>query len=101
MPIAYVQEFDVDANDRSTTGYDAIAERLNAEADPPAGLILHTAGFADDVFRIFDVWESEDQLRRFQDERLTPIIEQAMRDGIVGGPPPREYTYDLHDLVRG
>jgi hypothetical protein len=49
---------------------------------------VHTAGFADDVFRIFDVWGSEDHHRRFQDQRLTPIIEQAMRDGTRWRPAP-------------
>jgi hypothetical protein len=44
MAIAYVQEFDGDENDRSTTNYD-------------------TSG--------------------------------------TGAPPAREYTYELHDLVRG
>ena len=55
MPVASVQEFDVEAGDRSTTNYDALAARLR-EQGPPKGLILHTAGFTpDDVFRVFSV----------------------------------------------
>jgi len=101
MPIAYVQEFDGDDNDRSTTNYDAIKERLNVEGDPPDGLIIHTAGFGGGVFRIFDVWESEEHHAKFRDERLMPIVEQVMSGGGTGGPPAREYTYELHDLVKG
>ncbi|MBA2476868.1 MAG: hypothetical protein H0V40_13045 [Actinobacteria bacterium] len=101
MPIAYLQEFDVDDDDRSTTNYDAVKERLNVHADPPDGLIVHTAGFDGGVFRIFDVWESEEHHKRFRAERLMPIVEQVMSEGGTGGAPAREYTYDLHDVVQG
>ena len=100
MPIAYVQEFDGDENDRSTTNYDSVRARLNVDTDPPAGLIVHTAGFAGPVFRIFDVWESEEHASRFRDERLMPVVSQMMQSG-MGSPPDREYTYELHDFVRG
>lgn len=99
MPIAYIQEFDGDDDDRSTTNYDAVKERLNVDADPPEGLIVHTAGFDGGVFRIFDVWESEAQQVRFRDERLAPIVQDVMRSGAA--PPAREYTYVLHDVVMG
>jgi hypothetical protein len=35
------------------------------------------------------------------DERLTPIIKKMMAAGGTGAPPTREYTYELHDVVRG
>lgn len=103
MPIAYIQEFKVDDDDRSTTNYDAIAERLNVEGDPPGGLIIHTAGFGGSVFRIFDVWESEAHWARFRDERLMPVVEQVIGEASGPAPPPptREYTYELHDLRQG
>ena len=101
MAIAYVQEFDGDENDHSTTNYDTIRARLNVDADPPAGLIAHTAGFAGGgVFRIFDIWESAEAQARFRDERLMPIVSEIMASG-AGAVPAREYTYELHDLVRG
>ena len=99
MPIAYVQEFDA-TGDRSTTNYDAVNAKLNVDANRPEGLIVHTAGFtAEGVFRIFDVWESEEHWARFRDERLMPIVGEVM--GAAGGPPPHESTYELHDVVRG
>lgn len=102
MAIAFVQEWDGDADDRSTTNYDAIAKELSADADAPAGLIVHTAGFTTDgVFRIFDVWESEDHFKRFEKERLLPAIEKVMSAGGSGGPPVRQYTYELHDVIKG
>jgi hypothetical protein len=102
MAIAWVQEFEGDPSDRSTTNYDAVKARLNVDADNPAGLIAHTAGFVGDgVFRIFDVWETEDDRKRFEDERLMPVIKQLMDEGGFGAPPVREYTYELHDVITG
>ena len=99
MAIAVVQEFTGPDDDRGTTNYDGVSARLNAHADPPVGLILHTAGFTGTgVFRIFGVWESEADWQRFHDERLMPAVMQ-----IEGGaaPPTSEYTYELHDVVKG
>jgi len=101
MPVAFIQEFDMDPDSRSTTNYDAITARLGGVR--PDGLLMHTAGFDDDagVFRIFDVWESQEQGRRFIDEQLMPIITEVMADQPDGGggPPQRETYYELHNVV--
>jgi hypothetical protein len=100
MAVAFVQEFSVDPGDRSTTSYDAVAARLGDVR--PDGLLIHTAGFDDSagVFRIFDVWESQEQGQRFMDEQLMPIIEELMADAPEGaGPPQRETFYELHDII--
>ena len=97
MPVAFVQEFD--ASDRSTSNYDAIAEQLNAQVDPPDGVIIHTAGFTGDGrFRIFDVWESKEQLQQFLEQRLMPIVREVTEGQDLQ--PPREEIYELHDLVK-
>jgi hypothetical protein len=100
MAVAFVQEFD--PGDRSTSSYDAVAARLDGVR--PDGLLIHTAGFDDDagVFRIFDVWESRGQGRRFIDEQLMPIINELMASEPEGsgGPPQRETFYELHDMIR-
>ncbi len=98
MAIAMVQEFPVDADDRSTSNYDGVQARLNVTGDPPAGLLLHTAGFTGTgIFRIFGVWKSEQDWHRFREERLMPAVEPLMASG---GRRPTEYTYDLHDLFQ-
>lgn len=100
MAIAYVQEFPA-SDDRSTTNYDAVKAKLNVENDPPAGLVIHTAGFTPEgAFRIFDVWESAETHAAFLSTRLMPIVEELLSGGDAG-PPPQEYTYDLHDVVQG
>ncbi len=102
MAVAFIQEFDVDpGGDRSTANYDAVARRLNADADPPDGIIVHTAGFDEDakVFRVFDVWETPEQGRRFMEERLMPLLRELFGDAPPGAAPRREYFYELHDVV--
>jgi len=100
MAVVYLQEFD--AGDRGTANYDAVVERLGEVR--PDGLLIHTAGFDDDagVFRILDVWETEEQARAFMDGQLAPIIEAVMSDPADptnAGPPTRETFYVLHDLI--
>jgi hypothetical protein len=100
MAIMMIQEFEVAEDDLSTTNYDSVSERLNAEADPPAGLLVHTAGFTGKgVFRIADVWESEQDWQSFRDGRLAEAVKPVMESG-EGNPPSVEYSYELHDLIK-
>jgi hypothetical protein len=87
MSVAFVQEFKIDADDRSTTNYDTIRDQLNF--DDGAG-----------VFRIFDVWETREQAERFQQDRLMPIVEKMMATRDDATPPDRQDYYELHDLNR-
>ena len=104
MPIAFVQEFDVQPGETQvTTNYDAIATRLREQNPTPDGLIVHTAGYTpDNVFRVFAIWESEDDLQRFMNEQLMPAV-QAVTEQAEGAlaQPARQYTYELHDIQRG
>jgi hypothetical protein len=101
MAVAFVQEWEIEGDDRSTTNYDEINERLNTRDDPPEGGIVHTAGFDDDagVFRIFDVWETREHGERFIRERLMPIIQEVRAGAPDARPPDREAWYELHDLM--
>ena len=102
MAVAYIQEFP--AGDRSTTNYDYVAEKLGD--GPFDGLIAHSAGFDDDagVFRIFDIWETQEQAQRFLDEHLQPLIEQgptAFPNPDNFFPPSKDGFYQLHHAVSG
>ncbi len=99
MAIAYIQEFTIVDDDRTTAGYDAVAARLGDATIP--GLIVHTAGFDEDagVFRIFEVWESRDDAVRFQEETLGPILGEVMGSLENVAPPSRDGFYELHDLL--
>ena len=99
MAVAFVQEFKIEGDDRSTTNYDAVNERLTQE-DAPAGLLIHFAGFDEDagVFRIVNVWETREQGQRYLDEKVLPTVRQVVPGG--GRPPERETTYELHNVAK-
>ena len=66
--------------------------RVESPADwPVEGLLVHVAGEAGTGFRVVDVWESEEALRRFS-EKLAPIMKEV---GIDGEPE----VYQTHTLV--
>ena len=107
MAVAYIQEFEIQAGDTSTTNYDAVTAALDLR-EAPDGLLIHTAGFDHDsgVFRVFDVWESREQGQRFMDERLGPILERMAGEAAQRGddtftPPTREAWYELHHSMTG
>jgi hypothetical protein len=66
--------------------------RLTAPADwPVLGLLVHAAGESAKGFRVVDVWESEDALRRFG-EKLMPTLQEV---GVEGDPE----IYPAHAFV--
>jgi hypothetical protein len=65
-----------------------------ASVDAPDGLIMHSAGPADGGWYVYDVWESEDHLQRFLQERLMPAIRES---GAPMGDPPQ--VYEIYNLV--
>ncbi|HKP89069.1 MAG TPA: hypothetical protein VJT75_03760 [Thermoleophilaceae bacterium] len=97
--MAIVRMQDTPSPDGSTSMYDRVNEIMRVEADPPAGLIAHTASVTGDGrIMIVDVWESQEAFDRFEEERLMPAIREAM-----GGDPPEGQTtvrtYETHNVV--
>jgi hypothetical protein len=97
---AFIQEFNASGDDRSTANYDAVSARIDIASSPPAGLIVHTAGWDEDngVFRIFDVWESRADADRFWQERLQPVLDELMPQAENATAPDSEGRYELHDV---
>jgi heme-degrading monooxygenase HmoA len=49
-----------------------------------------------------DVWESEQEFRTFQQERLMPAMQQvASENGMDLGDQPEHRVVKVHDFVRG
>lgn len=72
MPYAFSQDL--------PTGkdmYDGLSDRIGDEA--PKGLIVHLAFETPTGMRVVDVWESEEQFDRFQEERLRPAMDQVLQ----------------------
>jgi hypothetical protein len=100
MAVVYITEFAY--KDGSTANYDWAKEQIGE--GPFDGLIVHTAGFDEDakVFRIIDVWESQEKADRFIKERMQPIMEQgieALPNQSNTSMPTRETFYELHDVT--
>lgn len=100
MAVAFVQEFKLVGEDRSTANYDAVSERVQA-AGPVKGLLVHTAGFDEDagVFRIFDVWETREDADRWIEQTLNPILGEIMAGRDDAPPPDRDSFYELHEVL--
>jgi hypothetical protein len=66
--------------------------RLESPADWPVdGLLVHTAGQSESGFRVVDVWESEEAVRRLA-EKLMPILDEV---GVMDAPE----MYPAHTFV--
>lgn len=79
--------------------YDAVQRRLDADADPPAGLILHTSGPVDGGWRIVDVWESAEGYNRFRDERVRPTVMALAKEAGIEPVAPQVTLRELYDVI--
>ena len=83
----------VDNPEGSQEGYDAVREKLGLER--PAGGIFHVAGPSPDGgWRVVEVWESEEDAKRFVKERLLPAFE-----AVGSAPPPPPQFWPVHNFM--
>ena len=78
-------------------GSQDIYERLRAliGLERPAGGLFHLAGpCPDGGWRVIEVWESEEDARRFFEERLLPAAEAV---GAAAPPPPQ--VWPVHNYM--
>ena len=100
MAVAFVQEFAISI--RSTENYDWVAAKIGE--GPYDGLIAHSAGFDDEagVFRVFDLWESQEQAERFIGEHLASLSPDDFPNPTTAAEEPtRQGFYELHNVIRG
>src|SRR3954454_13291368 len=81
--------------------YDAVTQKMGDEM--PEGMIIHTAGRAEDgVFQIVDVWESREAHDRFIEGRLMPAVNAVMGEmgsDAMEGPPRDQTMYETHNVM--
>ena len=83
---------------------DEVSDRMNVEADPPAGLIVHTHYEQDGRVHIVDVWDSHEAYETFNAQRLGPTVGKVAGEhgiDLGAGPPPDSVVTELHRMVRG
>ena len=81
-----------------------VSAELDAQLNPPEGLIVHTVIEDGGRIKVVDVWESEEQHDDFVEARLRPAIATVFaRRGIdpTSMPQPEDIVYEAHDVVRG
>ena len=57
--------------------YERVSDLIRLREDVPAGLVHHTAGHDGDAIVVVDVWESEEAIGRFFDERLGAALAEV------------------------
>jgi hypothetical protein len=85
----------VDNPEGSREVYEKVRAQLGLEG--PAGGIFHLAGPSPNGgWRVLEVWESEDDAKRFRDERLMPAFDAA---GVPRPPSPPEF-WPIHNYMK-
>lgn len=78
---------------QTTEGYDATMAALAGPLSKAAGFIAHGAGAgADGVWRVFEIWESQEQATAFFAEFIKP--------NLPPGVTPKRTYLELHNFVR-
>jgi hypothetical protein len=70
--------------------YDRISRFVNISEDRPAGLILHAAAeLPSGEVQIFDVWDSEESISAFAEQRMIPAFSEfGLLDSVQSRPHP-------------
>jgi hypothetical protein len=76
--------------------YDSVMARLELDANPAAGGVLHLAAVTDAGLEVCDVWQTEQAFHGFLQQRLLPVVGQL---GISG--EPEIEVFPLHNLYAG
>lgn len=80
---------------------DAVDTEVDVKTNPPAGLIVHVAYLDGGRVRMVDVWESQDALDRFGQDRMGPAVAKvAAKYGMDPGTPETAIV-ELHEVIRG
>jgi hypothetical protein len=73
--------------------YDALMARLDLDANPAAGEILHTAALTEEGLEVCDVWQTEQAFQGYLEHRLMPLVQELQ---LAGAPEIR--IVPLHNL---
>ena len=98
MPVAMLQMIPGGTEEQ----YEQLGEKMFGSrssefspSDAPDGLIMHSAGPTDDGWYVYDIWESEEHVQRFMEERVMPAAQEVT--GPAPGPPQ---FFQIHNLIQ-
>ena len=72
--------------------YDQVNDAIGA--DPPDGLIVHSAVDLGGTMKVVDIWESAEKFGAFAEGKLGPKAAEVLGDG---GPTPEPQIEELHN----
>ena len=73
--------------------YDALISRLDLDANPAAGQVLHLAAVTEGGLEACDVWQTEQAFHGFLEHRLMPAVAELRVSG-----EPEIRVIPLHNL---
>jgi hypothetical protein len=71
--------------------YEAVNTQIDADANPPDGLIFHSAGPTEGGWSVIDFWESRDLFDSFLADTLGPAIEELGDRAMPNEPSIKEF----------
>ena len=71
--------------------YRTVHGHMGIDANPPDGMIFHSAGPIDGGWGVLDFWESRDAFDRFVGGRLQPALGELGDRGMPAPPDVREF----------
>lgn len=88
--------FHFEAPEFTQQHYDVLIKEVLPDGKLPTGALLHVGGPREGGgWQVVDVWESQEALDRFLQERLIPA---AQRLGVPRIPPPK--SWPVHNLLK-
>jgi hypothetical protein len=73
--------------------YESLRKEVDWEHKQPPGGMFHSAGFDDSGnIRVADIWESKEDLNKFVNERLMPVMQQHKM------PTPQMEIFQIHNV---
>lgn len=81
---------------------EAVSSEMGVVDDPPDGLIVHLLTEAAGGVHVVDIWESQADFQKFNDERLMPAMRKVLAERGVSmdGPLPEPTFAEAYDVVR-
>jgi hypothetical protein len=73
--------------------YEELRKEVDWEHNRPAGVILHSASFDNSGnIRVADIWESEQDLNNYFNNKLKPVMEK------INAPLPKGEIFTVHNV---
>jgi hypothetical protein len=76
--------------------YDAAHAVMEVDTNPPAGMLVHSAGPVEGGWGIIDPWESREAFDAFVRDRLMPRLQGLGDKGFPSPPDVKEF--EVHNL---